>query len=133
MLAFLGALLAAGPVAASEQTLMKSADLVTAERVFKTLDDNKDGLIEKDDVRAHHKEFFDDIDRNKNGVITLKEVKLDGRPVSRFQELDRDQDMKLTFEESVILEMRRFEAADTDRDGRVSYEEFMLHARTSGN
>lgn len=117
---------------ASAQIPFKSGDLITAERIFKTLDDNKDGLIEKADVQVHHKEFFDFIDRNKNGFITLKEAQLASRPVSRFHDLDRDQDKKVSFDESVALEMQRFAAADANQDGRVSYDEFMLHARTTG-
>lgn len=106
-----------------------SADTFRAECVFKTMDDNKDGFVTLADVRIHHREFYDALDADKNGQVTLTEAVKGKKTAAAFQKANADQDQHLTFEESFALEERRFIAADADKDGRVSYDEYLNHVR----
>ncbi len=106
-----------------------SADTFRAERIFKTMDDNRDGFVTLDEVRVHHKEFYDALDQDKNGQVTLPEAKIGKKAEDAFNRVNVDQDTYLTFAESFALEEARFIAADTDKDGRISYEEYLNHVR----
>lgn len=106
-----------------------SADTFRAERVFKTMDDNKDGFVTLEDVRVHHREFYDALDADKNGKVTLAEAVKGKKTAETFHRVNADQDEHLTFEESFTIEERRFMAADADKDGRVSYDEYLNHVR----
>lgn len=123
-----GALIVFMPFSAARAFGM--SDIWRAERIFKTLDDNKDGFVDMDEVRRHHREFFEALDADKSGHVSLAEVKTLKKPEARFNELNGDQDQYLTFEESFKIEEGRFAAADADKDGRISYEEYLRHARS---
>ena len=106
-----------------------SADTFRAERVFKTMDDNKDGFVTLEDVRTHHRELYDALDSDKNGKVTQAEAVKGKKTADVFQKVNADQDEHLTFEESFAIEERRFIAADADKDGRISYDEYLNHVR----
>lgn len=106
-----------------------SADTFRAERVFKTMDDNKDGFVTLEDVRVHHREFYNALDADKSGGVTLTEALKEKKTEADFQSVNADRDQYLTFEESFALEEKRFMAADADKDGRVSYDEYLNHVR----
>lgn len=108
-----------------------SADTFRAERVFKTMDDDKDGFVTLTEVRVHHREFYNALDADKNGQLMLAEALGAKKAEQAFQALNADQDAHLSFEESFALEERRFNAADADKDGRVSYDEYLRHVRVA--
>ncbi len=107
-----------------------SADTFRAERVFKTMDDNKDGFVTLEDVRVHHKEFYDALDADRNGQVTFPEAVKGKKTDAAFQKVNDNQDAYVTFEESFAVEEKRFMAADADKDGRVSYDEYLNHVRS---
>lgn len=106
-----------------------SADTFRAERVFKTMDDNKDGFVTLEDVRVHHREFYDALGADKDGHVTLAEAVKGKKKEDSFNKVNLNQDQHLTFEESFAIEEKRFIAADADKDGRVSYDEYLNHVR----
>lgn len=133
VLALLAMMFVAGAVqaadkkdAAAQAAQQKDASLAT--RIFHTLDDNKDSVVTMAEVTAHHKEFYNAIDTDKNGGVTSAEADKAGKQAADFQELNDDKNQSVSFEESLQVEQERFAAADADKDNRVSFTEFMDHA-----
>ena len=68
----------------------------------------------KDDEDKYLKSLFDELDRNKNGLISIKEIR---NIVSHSKENENITDKEIEF---IMKE------ADTDGDGLISFEEFMM-------
>ena len=102
--------LGAWTVAAQAQT--SAVPLATAARaqtnatsaVFQSADTNSDGQVSQAEFAGHAKAFtFERLDRDKDGMITLKEWKaMDNSPEAE----------------------KHFAVMDKDRNGRISYPEF---------
>ena len=99
------------------------------EQILKEIDINNDRQIyfnqflkimakrlknDKDDEEKYLKSLFNELDRNKNGLISLHEIKY---IVSHSKENEdiNDKEIELMMKE-----------ADNDGDGLISFEEFML-------
>jgi Ca2+-binding EF-hand superfamily protein len=101
------------------------------EKMFKSLDDDGDGKISKDEYLAKHA-WFDNLDRNKDGRVTQDEVKsasegrkpeAEERLEKRFERLDGNHDGVVTKEELVAARQKTFERLDTNKDGAITREE----------
>ena len=68
----------------------------------------------KDDEDKYLKSLFDELDRNKNGLISIKEIR---NIVSHSKENENITDKEIEF---IMKE------ANTDGDGLISFEEFMM-------
>ena len=99
------------------------------EQILKEIEINNDGEIyfnqflkimakrlkkDKDDEDKYLKSLFDELDRNKNGLISLHEIKY---IVSHSKENEDINDKEIEF---------MMKEADTDGDGLISFEEFMF-------
>jgi hypothetical protein len=76
--------------------------------------------------RSREQQRFDQLDRNRDNLITRNEMlatRTDG-----FRKLDKDGNNLLTFEEWAVTTVGRFEGADKDRDGRLTRAEFATTA-----
>ncbi|MEE3370714.1 MAG: hypothetical protein VX346_15345, partial [Planctomycetota bacterium] len=54
----------------------KGANKVTAKSIIASMDANKDGKVSKDETSEGLKGFFDQLDRNKDGFLDLKEAQV---------------------------------------------------------
>jgi Ca2+-binding EF-hand superfamily protein len=102
----------------------------TAEQKFKEMDKNADGKVVPEELPKH--KMFVAIDVDKNGEITLDEVKAfmakqdQPKPKvtieERFKKIDKNADGKITPDE--IPNAEHFAKVDTDKDGAITLEEF---------
>jgi Ca2+-binding EF-hand superfamily protein len=102
----------------------------TAEQKFKEMDKNADGKVVPEEFPKP--EMFAAIDADKNGEITLDEVKAfmakqdQPKPKvtieERFKKIDKNADGKITPDE--IPNAEHFAKVDTDKDGAITLEEF---------
>lgn len=94
---------------------------------FEDLDRDSDGYLQRNEWRGS-RESFDLADRNRDGVVALREyrgvvVESDGRAV-RFEDLDRDNDGSLERNEW-RASRQSFDLADGNDDGRVTLREYL--------
>jgi hypothetical protein len=54
----------------------RSLDQITPEKVFASLDANKDGKLTKDEVPGRIAERFDMVDLNRDGAVSVKELEM---------------------------------------------------------
>lgn len=76
--------------------------------------------------RTREQQRFDQLDRNRDNIITRNEMlstRTDG-----FRKLDRDGNNLLTFEEWAVTTVDRFAGADKDKDGQLTRAEFATTA-----
>lgn len=96
--------------------------------IFARLDDNKDGFVDMNELKSHHQEFYDKLDKDNDDKVTLAETTDAGKSEKRFDALNTHaKDGHVTFEESLQVEEARFQHADTDNDKRVSLAEYVKH------
>ena len=106
------------------------------EAAFKKADMDNDGTLTKDEAKAIPRvaKNFDAIDTDKDGTVSLKEIRVSmkkaskamhDRAVERFKSADKDNDGKLTKDEAKAMPRvaKHFDAIDTDKDGTVSERE----------
>ena len=88
---------------------------------FKASDMNKDGQIDREEYHRRMMDLYFLVDRDKNGVIVIEELK----KVSPgdFNAADRNKDGKLSADEYTNSRFLDFRAADTNNDGKLSAEE----------
>lgn len=101
---------------------------------FQQLDRNRDGRLNRDEVRGHPflEMKFERLDRNDRGYLLPADLAperphfLGERLRRRFQEADRNRDGRLTRAEVEAIPwlLKRFNEADLNRDGTVTLQEF---------
>ena len=103
--------------------------------MLKKMDANGDGTLSRAEFDAFHLKHFDELDANKDGKITLDEMKTGhksmsdkGRGMSKgksFDEADANHDGALTREETEKIPMlsKRFDEMDANHDSKVTREE----------
>jgi Ca2+-binding EF-hand superfamily protein len=91
---------------------------------FEETDLDHNGVIDRQEYRRRMVEVFYFADKNKDGVVTIEELRAVG-PVDpeKFRAADKKGDGALTLEEFVEYRMTNFDAADTNKDGVLTFEE----------
>jgi len=105
-----------------------------AEKMFKEMDANNDGVVTKKEFDAFHNKMFKEMDANGDGKITREEMeamhkKMAGQTQERFKqrfdEADANHDGALSKEEAQKMPMvaQHFDEIDANHDGKVTMDE----------
>ena len=103
------------------------------DKMLKKMDSNGDGTLSRAEFDAFHLKHFDELDANKDGKITLEEMKTGHKGMSEkgmgkakgFDEVDTNKDGALSRQETEKMPMlsKRFDEMDANHDGKVTREE----------
>ena len=89
-----------------------------AEKMFKAMDSNTDGMVTREEFSTFGDNKFKEMDVNGNGQITLEEMKAGHRKMmSGGRQMDNDSSQG-------DMAQKMFKAMDTNSDGMVTREEF---------
>jgi Ca2+-binding EF-hand superfamily protein len=100
-----------------------------AQAAFDRLDTNKDGFLDRAEMRAGRVALFDRLDANKDGKLTSEEMRA-GRP-SRGQRAGNAQ-RTISRDDFIARADQSLTRRDTDKDGKLSFTEFSQRkARTT--
>jgi Ca2+-binding EF-hand superfamily protein len=92
-----------------------------AQAAFDRIDTNKDGFIDRTEMRASRAALFDRLDTNKDGQLTAEEMRA-GRP-SRGQRAANTQ-RTISRDDFIARADQSLARRDTDKDGKLSFAEF---------
>ncbi len=107
------------------------------EMIFKKMDANGDGSVSKAEFNAFHAKRFKGMDADKNGKVTLDELKNERKQAmvnnglahldKRFAAADANHDGGLDKEESQAMPYvsMYFDEIDANKDGKVTREEYL--------
>ena len=98
--------------------------LIDARRRFRKVDQNRDGKIDRLELRLKKVAFLSLIDVNRDGFLTIDETLLSPEA---FKEFDRDGDGKISSFE--FVDAPTFTAIDANRDELVTIEEYLRFLR----
>lgn len=100
------------------------------------MDDNKDGMLSRDEVQKHVDRMFVEADSNKDGAISKAELdahhkqmhdRMHAKMQERWKAADKDGDGALTRAEVDAADLRmlsrNFERIDRNKDGRLTSDE----------
>ena len=91
-------------------------------------DKNKDGGIDRPEYLGAMTDAFFFVDADKDGQLTLTEIRTAAETLDakQFEDADRDKNGKLSIYEYENALSKDFDTADTNMDGKVTVEEFKL-------
>jgi Ca2+-binding EF-hand superfamily protein len=92
-----------------------------AQAAFDRIDTNKDGFIDRAEMRAARMALFDRLDTDKDGKLTAEEMRA-GRP-ARNQRAGNAQ-RTISRDEFIARADQSLARRDTDKDGKLSFAEF---------
>jgi len=92
---------------------------------FAVADENKDGVVEVDEIVGHALYVFARHDTNKNRY--LEQAELPGHDPARFRQADRDGDGRLSHGEVAADKVLEFFEIDANRDGVVTIQEVLVY------
>lgn len=117
------ALLLAGPLAKAESV---SAGSEQTRAAFERADENKDGMLDIDEVVGDAIYVFAAYDRNRDGVLVVDELPRHD-PV-RFKRADRDGNGSLSLSEVTADKVWEFFEADVKREGVLTLDAVNAYA-----
>ena len=91
---------------------------------FAAIDRNRDGLLDLDEVKRAAGLLFDQLDAGRTGKLTRAQLGRHRITAAQFKAADSDHSGTLTKAEFLTLVEQQFRAADTDHDGTLSRAEF---------
>jgi Ca2+-binding EF-hand superfamily protein len=92
---------------------------------FAVADENKDGVVEVDEIVGHALYVFARHDVNKNRYLELSE--LPGHDPARFRQADRDGDGRLSHGEVAADKVLEFFEIDTNHNGVITVQEVIVY------
>ena len=120
------------PAAVAEETPVKSDSVIvilgpregeiSAETVFNLIDQNKDGKIDREELRLRRMNVF--FVRDVNGDNYLSREEFSSISDELFDTLDTDGDGRISGFEFNQSKIATFEAIDSDGDGVITLDEF---------
>lgn len=90
---------------------------------FNEADENHDGKIDREEFHHRVIEVFYHGDRDKDGYLTLSELKVAVVFPDDFDDADRNADERISLYEFVQVRFATFDDVDDDGDGLLSVEE----------
>lgn len=89
---------------------------------FRAIDSDKNGAITLREMRNYQRNKFDELDKDKNGALDQNELKSGKDGI--FKEADKNNDGKVTRQEADLKIREYFLNLDTNRNMRVSEQEY---------
>lgn len=111
-------------------TLALPVQALEVDRMFKEVDINNDGYIDRKELTMLREKAFDRHDANRDGALTAEEMasrRPDGNPSGMFLHVDTDGDGSASREEFLASPMPLLDTADANGDGRIDQQEFQRH------
>lgn len=107
---------------AKSETVKKETPQERTDRLTRTYDSNKDGIVERDEYYENHFKRTMVNDKNKDGKITYsEEIPLEGR--CSYQHLDLDKDGVFSEEEIREHYETSFRSLDKNNNGQLELSE----------
>jgi Ca2+-binding EF-hand superfamily protein len=96
--------------------------------IWDNADKNKDGFIDRIEFLEVMTDAFFFIDADKDGYLTLVEIRriVETMDPKQFEDANRDKNGKLDLYEYENALSKDFDTTDTNADGKITVEEFKL-------
>ncbi len=95
---------------------------------FQAIDSDNDGTVDLDEVKRAAAKKFDQLDRNRSGTVSRRELGRLRLSRKEFAAADPDNDGTLSKDEYLALVEKRFKAADVGQKGTLTLQQFNSRA-----